>query len=185
MVRGFHGLICTLCARIAASRRAPKFVAFVQRSNPMPGLVIENLPEAIRNTKQQLRAALPEYKEVFRDVEAEMQGRVEEIVAERESGHDVIPVVQYARYRFGKGPGGTDCEGPVPRSVRGARHFQQRKSPSAGMMRLGRMSKETIWTQSLRIAPRTSTLARWPRPSLRSMESIGHVRRSRPGNLSR
>ena len=70
----------------------------------MPGLVIENLPEAIRDTKQQLRAALPEYKEVFRDVEAEMQGRVEEIVAERESGHDVIPVVQYAHIASGKVP---------------------------------------------------------------------------------
>ena len=59
-------------------------------------LIIENLPEAIRTTKQQLRAALPEYKEVFREVEAEMRRRVEEIVSERESGHDVIPIVQYA-----------------------------------------------------------------------------------------
>ena len=58
-------------------------------------LVIENLPEAIRTTKQQLRAALPEYQEVFRDVEADMRRRVEEIVTERESGHDVIPIVQY------------------------------------------------------------------------------------------
>ncbi len=59
-------------------------------------LIIENFPEAIRTTKQQLRAPLPEYKEIFRDVEAEMRRRVEEIVAERESGHDVIPIVQYA-----------------------------------------------------------------------------------------
>jgi hypothetical protein len=58
-------------------------------------LVIENLPEAIRTTKQQLRAALPEYKEIFREVEAEMRRRVEEIVAEREAGDDVIPIVQY------------------------------------------------------------------------------------------
>jgi hypothetical protein len=62
----------------------------------MSGLVIENLPQAIRTTKQQLRAALPEYKGVFREVEAEMRGRVEEIVAEREAGHDVVPIVQYA-----------------------------------------------------------------------------------------
>lgn len=59
-------------------------------------LVIENLPEAVRTTKQQLRAALPEYREAFRDVEAEMRRRVEEIVSEREAGQDVIPVVQYA-----------------------------------------------------------------------------------------
>jgi hypothetical protein len=59
-------------------------------------LMIENLPEAIRTTKQQLRAALPGYREVFREVEAEMRRRVEEIVSEREAGHDVIPIVQYA-----------------------------------------------------------------------------------------
>lgn len=67
-------------------------------------LVIENLPEAIRSTKQQLRAALPEYKEVFREVEAEMRGRVEEIVSERESGRDVIPIVQYADIASGTVP---------------------------------------------------------------------------------
>ena len=58
--------------------------------------VIENLPEAIRTTKQQLRAALPNYKGVFLEVEAEMRQRVDEIVTEREAGHDVVPVVQYA-----------------------------------------------------------------------------------------
>jgi hypothetical protein len=67
-------------------------------------LIIENLPEAIRTTKRQLHAALPEYKEVFRDVEAEMRRRVEEIVSERESGHDVIPIVQYANLAAGKVP---------------------------------------------------------------------------------
>ena len=70
----------------------------------MSSLIIENLPEAIRSTKQQLRAALPEYKEVFREVEAEMLGRVEEIVSERESGRDVIPIVQYAEVAAGKVP---------------------------------------------------------------------------------
>src|ERR1700690_160353 len=69
-------------------------------------LIIENLPEAIRTTKRQLRAALPEYKEVFREVEAEMRRRVEEIVSERESGHDVIPIVQYADIASGKVPAG-------------------------------------------------------------------------------
>jgi hypothetical protein len=70
----------------------------------MSSLVIDNLPEAIRTTKQQLRAALPEYKEIFREVEAEMRGRVEEIVTERESGHDVIPIVQYPDVASGKVP---------------------------------------------------------------------------------
>jgi len=67
-------------------------------------LIIENLPEAIRTTKQQLRAALPEYKEVFREVENEMKRRVEEIVAEREAGQDVIPIAQYADVASGKVP---------------------------------------------------------------------------------
>ena len=67
-------------------------------------LVIENLPEAIRSAKQQLRAALPEYKEIFREVEADMRRRVEEIVSERESGHDVIPIVRYVDIAAGKVP---------------------------------------------------------------------------------
>jgi len=67
-------------------------------------LIIENLPEAIRTTKQRLRAALPEYKAVFLEVEAEMRRRVEEIVSERESGHDVIPIIQYADVASGKIP---------------------------------------------------------------------------------
>ncbi len=67
-------------------------------------LVIENLPEAIRTTKRQLRAALPGYKEVFREVEAEMRRRVEEIVSEREAGKDVIPIVQYRDIASGNVP---------------------------------------------------------------------------------
>lgn len=59
-------------------------------------LVIENLPAEIQKTKQQLRSALPQYKDVFHEIEAEMRHRVEEIVSEREAGHDVIPVVAYA-----------------------------------------------------------------------------------------
>jgi len=59
-------------------------------------LVIENLPDAIRTTKQKLRAELPVYQEVFREVEAEMRRRVQEIVAEREAGSEVVPIVQYA-----------------------------------------------------------------------------------------
>jgi hypothetical protein len=67
-------------------------------------LLIENLPDAIRKTKQQLRAALPEYKEIFGDVESEMRRRVKEIVAEREAGREVIPVVQYADVESRKVP---------------------------------------------------------------------------------
>ena len=58
--------------------------------------IIENLPESIKAAKAELRAALPEYKEVFRGVEAAMRKRVDEIVNERNSGQEVIPIVQYA-----------------------------------------------------------------------------------------
>ena len=67
-------------------------------------LVIENLPETIRTTKQQLRAALPEYKEVFQEVEDEMRLRVDEIVSEREAGQDVVPIVNYADVELGTVP---------------------------------------------------------------------------------
>jgi hypothetical protein len=58
--------------------------------------IIENLPESIKASKAELRAALPQYKEVFRGVEAAMRTRVDEIVKERNSGQEVIPIVQYA-----------------------------------------------------------------------------------------
>ena len=56
---------------------------------------IENLPEAIRGVKRALRAALPNYAEVFRAVEAEMRRKVDAIVKEREAGGAVIPILQY------------------------------------------------------------------------------------------
>jgi Gig2-like len=63
--------------------------------------VIDNLPEAIRRTKKALRDALPNYSEVFRQVEAEMRQRVNIIVKERESGQPVIPIVQYSDVEAG------------------------------------------------------------------------------------
>jgi Protein of unknown function (DUF1479) len=62
---------------------------------------IDNLPEAIRSTKQALRKALPNHSEVFRQVEAEMRRRVDTIVKERESGQSVIPTVQYLEVKAG------------------------------------------------------------------------------------
>ena len=57
---------------------------------------VENLPEAIRQVKRDLRAALPNYAEVFRDVENEMRRKVAQIVQERESGDPAIPTVHYS-----------------------------------------------------------------------------------------
>ena len=39
-------------------------------------LVIENLPKAIRSSKASLRKALPNYSEVFHEIEAEMHRKI-------------------------------------------------------------------------------------------------------------
>jgi hypothetical protein len=57
--------------------------------------VVENLPEMIRQAKRELKAALPNYKKVFEELQTEMRRRVDEIVRERESGAEVIPIVQF------------------------------------------------------------------------------------------
>src|SRR5579859_2480166 len=67
-------------------------------------LEIVDLPKSIRSTKKLLREALPNYAEVFRDVEAEMHRSVDAIVKEREAGGDVIPTVQYADVKSGTVP---------------------------------------------------------------------------------
>ncbi|MDE3196725.1 MAG: DUF1479 domain-containing protein [Acidobacteriota bacterium] len=59
-------------------------------------LEIEDLPQAIRAVKNELRRALPDYAGVFRDVEADLRRRIAQIVDERESGQPVIPVVPYS-----------------------------------------------------------------------------------------
>jgi hypothetical protein len=54
---------------------------------------VENLPEAIREAKRELRRQLPSYASVFREVESEMRRKVAQIVKEREA---VIPVLPYS-----------------------------------------------------------------------------------------
>jgi len=58
-------------------------------------LEVENLPEAIGQVKRNLRKALPNYAEVFRDTETELRRRVAQIVNERDAGEPVIPIVTY------------------------------------------------------------------------------------------
>jgi Gig2-like len=62
---------------------------------------VENLPEAIRTVKRDLRHALPNYAEVFHDVESEMRSKVAHIVRERENGQPVIPIVEYSDIESG------------------------------------------------------------------------------------
>ena len=59
-------------------------------------LHIENLPDAIRTAKTNLRRALPNYAGVFHEVEREMRQRVADIARDRNAGHAVIPAVEYA-----------------------------------------------------------------------------------------
>jgi Protein of unknown function (DUF1479) len=66
--------------------------------------VIDNLAEAIRSSKKVLRESVPNYAEVFRQVEAEMRRRVNVIVKERESGEPVIPIVHYSEVKEGAVP---------------------------------------------------------------------------------
>jgi len=63
---------------------------------------VDDLPRAIREAKQVLRKALPGYRDVFRELEAEMCRKVAEIAAERES---VVPVIQYSDVAAGSVPG--------------------------------------------------------------------------------
>ena len=66
--------------------------------------VIENLPQEIRQSKKTLREGLPNHAEVFGQVEAEMRRRVNTIVKERETGQEVIPIVQYSDVEAGAVP---------------------------------------------------------------------------------
>lgn len=59
-------------------------------------LVVDNLPEAIRETKRTLRAALPNYAEVFQEVEGAIRQQVDAIRRDRDQGRDAIPVLDYA-----------------------------------------------------------------------------------------
>jgi hypothetical protein len=59
-------------------------------------LQIVDLPAAIRHAKRELRERLPNYREVFADVEASMTKEAEHIATLRERGEPVIPEIQFA-----------------------------------------------------------------------------------------
>jgi hypothetical protein len=66
---------------------------------------VENLAEAIREAKKNLRRKNPNYAKTFAEVEGEMKRRVAEVVEERNSGGAVIPIVPYADIASGRVPG--------------------------------------------------------------------------------
>ncbi|QCR35420.1 DUF1479 domain-containing protein [Nissabacter sp. SGAir0207] len=57
----------------------------------MTALTIDNIPEAIRKVKQQLRRDLPDYAEVFRQVEQDVAAQVAAIRAELARGENPVP----------------------------------------------------------------------------------------------
>ncbi|OLL31583.1 hypothetical protein BTH42_11650 [Burkholderia sp. SRS-W-2-2016] len=59
-------------------------------------LQIDDLPASIRNAKRELRAMLPNYREVFGEVEAAMTREAQQIAALRERGEAVIPEIRFA-----------------------------------------------------------------------------------------
>lgn len=56
-------------------------------------LNVDDLPQAIREIKQQLRKDLPHYKEVFTQLESEMKRQIDTIGAERDRGESPVPQI--------------------------------------------------------------------------------------------
>jgi hypothetical protein len=65
------------------------------RRQAMP-LVIDNLPDAIRATKRALQTALPNYRQVFDEVDSAIRQQVDAIRREHDQGRDAIPVFDYS-----------------------------------------------------------------------------------------
>lgn len=62
----------------------------------MQALHIDDLPASIRAVKQYLRQQLPNYREVFLEVEADIKQQVASIIATRDAHAEVIPEIDYA-----------------------------------------------------------------------------------------
>ena len=63
-------------------------------------LIVNNLPAAIRATKRELKAQLPDVKKAFAQVEEHMRREVDDIVGARERGQAVIPSVDFKAVLF-------------------------------------------------------------------------------------
>ena len=59
----------------------------------MASLLIDDIPAAIKSVKQQLRQALPNYREVFLELEGNIRQQVEQIRQELANGQDPVPQV--------------------------------------------------------------------------------------------
>ncbi|WP_020672989.1 YbiU family protein [Amycolatopsis nigrescens] len=72
-------------------------------TSELPG----DVPAAIAEAKELLRGRLGDVAGVFAEVEAAMRAEVAEVVAEREAGREVFPVVRYADLADGRVPEAT------------------------------------------------------------------------------
>ncbi len=59
-------------------------------------LIIDDLPGAITQAKKELRAALPAYREVFKDLESAIIAESRRIAEQRDRGDTVIPEIQFS-----------------------------------------------------------------------------------------
>lgn len=57
----------------------------------MPSLQIDDIPAAIRQVKAKLRRELPNYRDVFQQVEADMRRQIAQLNAARDSGEHPVP----------------------------------------------------------------------------------------------
>ena len=64
--------------------------------------VVDDLPNAVREAKKKLRAQNPNYAKTFAEVEEEMKRQVAEVIHERESGGEVLPIIKYADVAAGR-----------------------------------------------------------------------------------
>ena len=68
----------------------------------MTSLQIDDLPSAVRQAKRELRARLPNYAAIFREVEADIVRQAKTIGAERARGVESIPELPYADIAAGR-----------------------------------------------------------------------------------
>jgi hypothetical protein len=59
-------------------------------------LKIDDLPAAIRQAKQELRARLPNYRDVFAEVDEAIRAEAARLAAQRGRGENVIPEIQFS-----------------------------------------------------------------------------------------
>lgn len=65
-------------------------------------LPIDDLPATIRRVKQELRSALPHYRAVFLEVEAEMHRQVDLLRQDQRAGRPLIPEIAYTDIAAGR-----------------------------------------------------------------------------------